>query len=136
MDQQALLWHIKFYGKKCLTIDTRDVSNLGPSKFRTGTESGIEQVSYYNRNKKDKVCNKFLAIRKETSANEIIFSIEKLIDNPNNAENIYYKIDDELKEFDNDRNKFKRLIRGTGTSDIAGTTGKRKVSKKPRFISG
>ena len=30
----------------------------------------------------------------------------------------------------------KRLIRGPGTSDIAGTTGKRKVSQKPRFISG
>ena len=122
--------------KKCLTTETRDVNNLESSKFRTGAKNGKEHVCYGYRNKKDKVSNKFLASRKETSANEIIFSIEKLIDNPNNAENIYYKIDDELKEFDNDRNKFKRLIRGTGTSDIAGTTGKRKVSKKPRFISG
>ena len=136
MEQQALLWHSKFYGKKCLTIDTRHVSNLGPSKFRTGTESGIEQVSYYNRNKKDKVYNKFLAIRKETSANKIIFSIEKLIDDSNNTENIFYKIDGEQKEFDNDRDKFKRPIRGTGTSDIAGTTGQRQVSKKPKFLSG
>ena len=122
--------------KKCLTIETRDVNNLESSEFRTGAKNGKEHVCYGYRNKKDKVSNKFLASRKETSANEIIFSIEKLIGNPNNAENIYYKIDDELKEFDNDRNKFKRLIRGTGTSDIAGTTRKRKVSKKPRFISG
>ena len=55
----------------------------------------------------DKVYNKFLAVRKETFANEIIFSIEKLIDNLNNSENIYYEIEDELKEFDNDRNKLK-----------------------------
>ena len=61
----------------------------------------------FNRNKKYKVYNKFLAVRKETCANEIIFSIEKLIDHLNNSENIYYEIEDELKEFDNDRNKLK-----------------------------
>ena len=61
----------------------------------------------FNRNKKYKVYNKFLAVRKETFANEIIFSIEKLIDHLNNSENIYYEIEDELKEFDNDRNKLK-----------------------------
>ena len=136
LDQQALLWHIKFFVKKCMTIDTRDVSNLGPPKFRIGTKNGKEQVCYYNRNKKDKVYNKFLAIRKETSANKIIFSIEKLIDDSNNTENIFYKIDGEQKEFDNDRGKFKRPIRGTGTSDIAGTTGQQQVSKKPKFLSG
>ena len=44
---------------------------------------------------------------KNRFANEIIFSIEKLTDNLNNSENIYYEIEDELKEFDNDRNKLK-----------------------------
>ena len=44
---------------------------------------------------------------KNRFANEIIFSIEKLIGNLNNSENIYYEIEDELKEFDNDRNKLK-----------------------------
>ena len=65
--------------------------------------------------KKDKVYNKFLAVRKEKSANEIIFSIEKLLDNPNKTETIFLKIDDELKEFenqkiDNRRGQFKRPI--------------------------
>ena len=122
--------------KKCLTIDTWVINNLEPSKFRTGAENGKEQVCYYNHDKKDEVYNKFLAIRKETSANEIIFLIEKLVDNSNNTENIYYKINGELKEFDNDRNKFKRTIWGASTSDIAGTTGQRRISKKPKFLSG
>ena len=99
----------------CLTTDTRDVNNLGPSKFRIGAENGAEQICYYNRNKKDKVYNKFLAVRKEKSANEIIVSIEKLLDNPNKTETIFLKIDDELKEFenqkiDNRRGQFKRPI--------------------------
>ena len=37
----------------------------------------MEQVCYYSRNRKDKVYNKFLAIRKERSANKIIFSKNK-----------------------------------------------------------
>ena len=56
--------------------DTRGVNNLGPSKFKTGVENGMEQVCYYNRNEKDKVYNNFFAIRKETSANEIIFQLK------------------------------------------------------------
>ena len=44
--------------------DTRGVNNLGPSKFKTGVENGMEQVCYYNRNEKDKVYNNFFAIRK------------------------------------------------------------------------
>ena len=119
MDQQTLLWHIEFYGKKRRAIEARDVNYLGPSKFRTGAKNGKEQIYYYNRNKKNKVYNKFLAIRKETSASDIIFSVEKLIHNSNNLENIYYKIDDELKEFDNDRNKLEQPIQGISTSDIA-----------------
>lgn len=124
--------------KNCLTIDKWDVSYLGLSKFRTGA-NGKEQICYFNRNKKDKVYIKFLAVRKETFANEIIFSIEKLIDNLNNSENIYYEIEDELKEFDNDRNKLKWSVRGAGTDEVARTTtrtGQWRVSKKPRFLSG
>ena len=54
--------------------------------------------------KKYKAYKKFLAVTKETSANEIIFSIEKLIDNSNITETIFYKTDSELKEFDNKKN--------------------------------
>ena len=52
-----------------------------------------------------------MAVRKEKSANEIIFSLTNLIDKANNLENVYYKIDDELKEFNNDRVQLKRTIR-------------------------
>ena len=120
-----------------MTIDTRDVNNFGLSKFRIGAENGAEQICYYNRNKKDKVCNKFLAVRKETSANEIIFSIEKLLNNPNKTESIFLKIDDELKEFenqkiDNRRGKFKRPIQWRGTGNIE--YGPRQVSQKTRIL--
>ena len=59
------------------------------------------------KKKKDKIFNRFLAVRKETSADEIIFSIVNLIGKSNNLQNVYYKIDDELKEFYNDRLQFK-----------------------------
>ena len=36
--------------KQCLTIDTRDVNDLGPTKFRTQTDNNKEQICYYNRN--------------------------------------------------------------------------------------
>ena len=73
--------------KKCLTIDTYDVSNLGPSKFRTGAKNGHQQICYFYRNKKDEIFNRFLAVRKETSADKITFSIVNLIDESNNLEN-------------------------------------------------
>ena len=67
--------------KHCLTIDTCDVNDLGPAKYRTQAGSATEQVCYYNRNKKDTSFNSFLATKKETSsAGEIIFSIVKVID--------------------------------------------------------
>ena len=137
--------------KKCLTIDKRDVNNLGPSKFRTGAENGHQQICYFNRNKKDEIFNRFVAVRKETSVNEIIFSIVNLIDKSNNLGNVYYKIDNELKEFNNDRLQFKRIIRRSSPEDIAGTGEQQQqqqpvnetkqeqrqqhVSKKPRFLS-
>ena len=67
--------------KQCLTVDIRDVSDLGPARFRTQVDNKKEQIFYYNRNKKDKTFNCFLALRKQTSTTDrIIFSIEKLID--------------------------------------------------------
>ena len=72
-------------------------------KFRTGVENGKEQICYYNRNGKDRLFHTFLTVRKETSADEIFFSIVNLIDKANNLENVYYQIDGELKEFYNGR---------------------------------
>ena len=70
--------HISSSSKKhCLTIHTRDVNELRPAKFRTQADKNIKQICYYNRNKKDKPFNSFLAIRKQTLTGEkTIFSIE------------------------------------------------------------
>ena len=65
--------------KQCLTIDTRDANELGPTKFRTKADSGTEQICYYNRNKEDDTCfDSFFAVTKQTSSPfEINFSIVK-----------------------------------------------------------
>ena len=39
--------------KKCLTIDTMDVNELGPGQFRTSADNEEEQTCYFNRNKSD-----------------------------------------------------------------------------------
>ena len=49
------------------------------------------------------------------------FSIVNLIDKSNNLENVYCKIDDELKEFNNDRLQLKETIQRSTSEDIAGT---------------
>ena len=89
--------------KQCLIIETRDVNELGPAKFRTQVHNGTEQVCYYNRNKKDTCFNSFLVVRKQTvSSLEINFSTVKVIDNKNRQNAIYSEISDELRDFKND----------------------------------
>ena len=39
--------------KKCLTIETRDINEFGPGKFRTSADNGEEQICYFNKNKSD-----------------------------------------------------------------------------------
>ena len=58
----------------------RDVNNLVLAKFRTDAKNGKEKICYYNRNRKDRFFDIFLAVTKETFANEIFFSILNLID--------------------------------------------------------
>ena len=85
--------------KQCLTIDTRDVNELGPAKRRTQADSRTEQICCCNRNKKDTCFNSFLAVRKETlSPFEINVSIVKVIDNTNRKNVIYSEISDELTD--------------------------------------
>ena len=50
--------------KQCLTIDTRDVNELGLAKFRKEADNNSQPNCYYKRNKRDKTFNSFLAIRK------------------------------------------------------------------------
>ena len=47
--------------KKCLTVGTRDINDLGPGKFRTEAENNTEQICYFNRNNSDSHYNSFLA---------------------------------------------------------------------------
>ena len=88
--------------KKCLTINIKYINNVGTSKFRTGVKNDKEQVCYFNYNKKDRAFNRFLAIRKPTSTSEIIFFIVSLIGKSKKFEDNYYKISNELREFDNE----------------------------------
>ena len=87
--------------KQCLTIDMRHVNDLGPTQFRTGAENDKEQVCYYNCNKKDRAFDRFLSVRIQTSTDAIIFSMVNLIDKSNDYKDIYYKVGDELREFNN-----------------------------------
>ena len=65
-------------------IDTGQVNDWGPAKFRTQVDNNDEQICYYGRNKRDTRFNSFLAVRKQTSTiSDITFSIVKLIDETN-----------------------------------------------------
>ena len=57
--------------KKCLTIDTREVNELGPGKFRTSAKNGIEQTCYFNRNKSDSHYSSYNA--KRVSRDNLLF---------------------------------------------------------------
>ena len=59
--------------KQCLTIDTRNINELGPRKLRTRTVNGEEQTCYFNRIKSDTHFTTFYA--KRTQSELIRFSI-------------------------------------------------------------
>ena len=93
-----------------------------------------------------KTFNKFLAVKKETSVIEIFFSIVSLIDKLNRFEDLYYKLGDELREFDDERVQPKSRVRKLSETDNRRPTDdsdRRKkqrnkherISKKPRFLS-
>ena len=63
--------------KKCLTIDTRDVNESGPGKFRTSANNEEEQTCYFNRNKNNTDFTSFFA--QHTQAEPIQFFIVKQI---------------------------------------------------------
>ena len=69
--------------KQCLTIDIRYINNLGRAKFRTGAKNEKERVCYYNCNKKNRVFNRFLVAKKQTSLDGIIFHAVDLINKSN-----------------------------------------------------
>ena len=89
--------------KNCLTIDFRNFNSLGPPKFRTNAESGTEQICYYNRNRKDKSFNQFLALRKKTANDSITFEIKNVVEETETGSFDYYDINSELEELNNGR---------------------------------
>ena len=63
--------------KKCLTIDTRDVNELDPGKFRTSADNEEIQNCYFNRKKSDTHFTSFVANRIQNKQS-ITFSIVKV----------------------------------------------------------
>ena len=118
------LWLSKLYynisnskQKQCLTIDTRDINDLGPGKFRTQADNGTRQICYYNRNKSDTSFNSFLATRKQTSQKGAIkFSIDKVIANTKSSNISYLELGDELKNINNDKIQSKLQQHGNGNT--------------------
>ena len=99
-------------------IDIRDVNNLGASEFRIGVENYKEKTCYFNYNKKDRVFNRFLAVRKKTPDREIVFSTVKLKDKSNKSEDIYYNLGDKLRKFVNVRIQPEQRIRKVDKTEI------------------
>ena len=61
--------------KMCLTIDTRDVNEFGPGKFRTGADNCAEQHCYFNRNNTDSRFKCYLAKRDTANLDKLVFLI-------------------------------------------------------------
>ena len=99
-------------------IDIRDVNNLGASEFRIGVENYKEKTCYFNYNKKDRVFNRFLAVRKKTPDREIVFSTVKLKNKSNKSEDIYYNLGDKLRKFVNVRIQPEQRIRKVDKTEI------------------
>ena len=96
-----------------MTIDTRDVNSLGPGKFRTQAIN-----SNYNKNKRDKKFNCFLAVGKQPSTSADMFSIVNLLNKTNKNDNVYFETNDELSDFNNDSVQYKRPIQRVSESNI------------------
>ena len=62
--------------KKCLTIDTREINELGPGKFRTDVQNVLEQICHFNRNKSDSHFTSYIA--NCVSPKNLVFYFQKL----------------------------------------------------------
>ena len=99
--------------KKYLTLDTRDVNELGPGKFRTLVDDREEQTCYFNRNNSDTHFTSFIAKRirwnKQTT---ITFFIVKV---PSNFQLVKKSVGVELNNSLTDgraTRQFQQIIRG------------------------
>ena len=60
-----------------MTIDTRDVNEFGPGKFRTSAENNLEQNCYFNRNNTDSRFKCYLARRDNSNPEKLFFFIRE-----------------------------------------------------------
>ena len=121
-----------------LTIDCRKAN---PAKYRTNTNSNLEQIFYFGQNKKDRLFSKVLAERVDRGNNSLIFQTDSVINVIKNGETKIYKAVEELeslmkynngKEGNSDRqqpavkSKFAdRKYFGRGS----------KIERRPKFLS-
>ena len=96
--------------KKCLTIDTREVNDLGPGKFRTSADNGEVQTCYFNRNKSDTYFNSF-QLKRIFPEQPIRFSIVKSIFNC--FEIVSKSLDIEIKNSLSNSNGFEQQMAKT-----------------------
>ena len=106
-----------------MTVDTRDVNELGPGKFRTSADNGQEQVCYFNKNKSDTHFTSYTS--KSISSETLLFSIVKV----NSDFNLVNKsLEIELKNSlldGNSKSKYQRVNRedlNNGKSDRSETS--------------
>ena len=85
-----------------MTIDTREVNELGPGKFKTSADNRQEQTCYFNRNKSDSHFNSYTA--KCVFPDKLVFSIIK-VNSDFNLINKSLEIEMKSNSFQNDRAK-------------------------------
>ena len=63
----------------CLTIDTRDINEFGPIKFRTNADNSVEQNCYFNKNNTDSRFKCYVAKRDQRNPDKLVFLISDII---------------------------------------------------------
>ena len=63
--------------KMCLTIDTRDINEFGPGKFRTNADNTVEQNCYFNRNNTDSRFKCYVGKRDQRNPDKLVFLISE-----------------------------------------------------------
>ena len=73
-------------------------------------------------------------MRKQSAGDTIIFEIENIIEETNNGDINYYKVTNELNEFNRNGNgrTTKRIVQQLCSTDV---TGKIRASRKTRFLA-
>ena len=63
--------------KLCLTVDTRDVNELGPGKFRTSADNNLGRHCYFNRSNNDSRFGCYWSRRDNSKPDKLVFLIDE-----------------------------------------------------------